>query len=171
VIITGTVFKLGDHINTDVILPGRYLSIREPAELGRHCLEGLDPTFAGRVRPNDIIAAGRNFGSGSSREQAPIALKAAGISCVVAVSFARIFYRNAINIGLSVIVCSAFSTAARDATVARLDLDTGNIDYEGHRYSAEPLPENVRAIVAAGGLTVFVQRRLRRFQVERETKR
>ena len=160
-IVTGTVHKLGDHINTDVILPGRYLALRDPTELGKHCLEGLDPTFAGRVRRNDIIVAGRNFGSGSSREQAPIALKAAGIGCVVAASFARIFYRNAINIGLTVLVCPGFAAAARDGAAATVDLDTGLIDYDGQRFSAEPQSENVRAIVAAGGLTKYVQHRLK----------
>lgn len=158
--ISGTIHKFGDHIDTDVILPGRYLSVRDPSELARHCLEGLDPTFASRVGSGDLIVAGRNFGAGSSREHAPIALKAAGVACVVAASFARIFYRNAVNIGLPVVVCPAFSAVARSGATATIDLETGRVVYEGTTYEGDALPESVRAIVAAGGLAPYVRRRL-----------
>lgn len=158
--ITGTVHAFGDHVDTDVILPGRYLAIRDPQELGTHCLEGLDPSFAARVRPGDLVAAGRNFGCGSSREQAPVALKAAGVGCVVAVSFARIFYRNAINIGLPILVCPGFAAAARPATTATVDFARGRIEYEGRSYTGEAVSDSVRAIVEAGGLVPHVRRRL-----------
>ena len=158
--IEGVIHKLGDQVDTDVILPGRYLAIRDPAELGRHCLEGLDPGFATRVRPGDILVAGRNFGSGSSREHAAIAIQAVGIGCVVAASFARIFYRNAINIGLPAVLCPDFASAARDLEKVRIDLDTGEIVLGHQTFQAEPVPECVQQIVRCGGLVSYVRRRL-----------
>jgi len=158
--ITGIIHKFGDHVDTDVILPGRYLAIRDSKELGRHCLKGLDPCFAQRVRTNDLVVAGRNFGSGSSREQAPMALKGAGVGCVVAVSFARIFYRNAINIGLPILICPEFVIAAQAGLRATIDLDTGQVDYEGRIFRGTPMPDSVRSIVEAGGLVPYVRRQL-----------
>lgn len=158
--IEGVIHKFGDHVDTDVILPGRYLTVREPSELARHCLEGLDPTFAGRVAPGDLVVAGRNFGSGSSREHAPIALKAVGVGCVIAASFARIFYRNAINIGLPILVCPAFSAAAESGRRAAVNPGTGRVEYDGEIYQGEALPPTVQAIVAAGGLIPYARTRL-----------
>lgn len=154
------IHKLGDHIDTDVILPGRYLSITDPAELGPHCLEGIDPAFAGRIRAGDLIVAGRNFGCGSSREHAPIALKACGIHAVIAESFARIFYRNAINIGLPVLVCPAFAAVAQDGATAAVDLGAGTVTSGGQVFRGESLPPTVMAIVAAGGLVPYARGRL-----------
>lgn len=158
--VEGRIHKFGDHVDTDVILPGRYLALNDPQALAGHCLEGLDPDFAARVSPGDIILAGRNFGSGSSREHAPIAIKAVGVGCVVAASFARIFYRNAINIGLPIITCPAFAAAGRNGGRARIDLAAGTITSEGETFSGEPLPEIIREIVAAGGLVEHVRQRL-----------
>ena len=158
--IEGQIHKFGDHIDTDVILPGRYLALNDPRALAEHCMEGLDPNFAAQMNPGDIILAGRNFGSGSSREHAPIAIKAAGVGCVVAASFARIFYRNAINIGLPIITCPSFAAAGRDGGRARIDLAAGTITSDGSTFSGEPLPEIIRDIVAAGGLVKHVQKQL-----------
>jgi 3-isopropylmalate dehydratase small subunit len=158
--LSGTIHKYGDHVDTDVILPGRYLTLRRPEDLARHCLEGLDPTFVDRVRPGDILVAGRNFGSGSSREHAPIAIKAVGIACVVAESFARIFFRNAINIGLPVLVSPQFAAAVRTGDVAEIDLAAGSLLAAGQRFTAQPLPAAVSGIIHAGGLVPFVRRRL-----------
>ena len=152
--------RFGDHVDTDVILPGRYLSLTEPADLAPHCFEGLDPGFAGRVRPGHVIVAGRNFGAGSSREHAAIAIKACGIHSVVAASFARIFYRNAVNIGLPVLICPDIAAEVEDGETATVDLESGRIGHEGKTYLADPLPETIRAIVAAGGLVPFVKMRL-----------
>ncbi len=158
--IGGVIHKFGDHVDTDVILPGRYLVLREPQELAKHCLEGLDPTFTARVKPGDFVVAGRNFGSGSSREHAPVALKAVGVGCIVAASFARIFYRNAINIGLPVITCPDFARDAKNGASAQIDMASGRIEYQGHVYHGEGLPSAIRAIVDAGGLVPYVQQRL-----------
>lgn len=158
--IEGVIHKLGDQINTDVILPGRYLAIRDPAELGKHCLEGLDPEFAARVQPGDILVAGRNFGCGSSREHAAIAIQAVGIGCIVAASFARIFYRNAINIGLPVVTCEGFALAARDLGKARIDLDKGEIIVGDQTFRAERVPDSVQQIIRCGGLVSYVRQRL-----------
>ena len=158
--ITGTIHKLGDHIDTDVILPGRHLSIRDPAKLAEHCLEGLDPDFAKRANKGDLIVAGRNFGAGSSREHAPMALKAVGLGGIVAASFARIFYRNAVNIGLPVLVCPEFTMIAENGKVATVDFVSGNIDYEGVNYKGKGFPEIVQAIVSAGGLASYVRQKL-----------
>ena len=156
----GQVHRFGDEVNTDVILPGRYLALRKPEELGRHCLEGLDPTFVQRVRPGDILAVGRNFGCGSSREHAVIALKAAGVSAIVAVSAARIFFRNAINLGLPVLICPPAAAALREGELARITLDDMEISQGGATWHAGPLGTEVRAILAAGGLVPRVRQAL-----------
>ncbi len=160
--IQGTVWKYGDHVDTDAIIPARYLSLTAPEELARHCLEGLDPAFAGAVRPGDILVAGDNFGCGSSREHAPLAIQAAGISCVVARSFARIFYRNAINIGLPILECPAAVDGAENGHEWAIDLATGRIHNRttGHRYQAEPYPPFMLAIIRAGGLVAYTRQRI-----------
>ena len=126
----GPVFKYGDNIDTDVIIPARYLNTQSPAELAAHCMEDIDKTFVTRVKAGDIMVGGENFGCGSSREHAPVAIKAAGIDCVIAKSFARIFYRNAINIGLPILECPAASEAINEGDVVAINFDTGVITDE-----------------------------------------
>ncbi|MBE6754219.1 MAG: 3-isopropylmalate dehydratase small subunit [Ruminococcaceae bacterium] len=150
----GNVHRFGDNIDTDVIIPARYLNTSDPAELAVHCMEDADPTFAGRVQAGDIIAAGSNFGCGSSREHAPIAIKAAGVSCVIAESFARIFYRNAINIGLPIVECPAAAQAMTQGDRVEVDFDTGRVTNltTGAEYTAEPFPPFIQKIIEDGGL-------------------
>lgn len=150
----GTVFRYGRDIDTDVIIPARYLNTSDPAELARHCLEDLDPTFVSRVRPGDIVVADENFGCGSSREHAPVAIKASGISCVIAANFARIFYRNAINIGLAILECPAASAEIENGDEVTVDFDTGVITdvTKGTTYQAEPFPPFIKDMIARGGL-------------------
>ena len=150
----GTVFRYGDNIDTDVIIPARYLNTQSPKELAAHCMEDIDKTFVTRVQDGDIMVGGKNFGCGSSREHAPVAIKAAGISCVIAKDFARIFYRNAINIGLPILECPAASDAIRDGDVVSVNFDTGVITDEttGQTFEAEPFPPFIQKIIAAGGL-------------------
>jgi 3-isopropylmalate/(R)-2-methylmalate dehydratase small subunit len=155
-----TVHLFGDHIDTDVILPGKYLSVRDPVELGKHCLEGIDPEFATRVKPGDVVVGGRNFGCGSSREHAVIALKASGVSCIIASSFARIFYRNAVNTGLSVIVCPSYSADAKNGSQIEVDIRSQRIIDDDRIYDGEAPSEVVLSILDAGGLIPFVQRKL-----------
>ncbi|WBV45298.1 3-isopropylmalate dehydratase small subunit [Pseudoroseomonas cervicalis] len=158
--VTGRIHRLGDEVNTDVILPGRYLALRRPEELGRHCLEGLDPGFAARIRPGDILAVGRNFGCGSSREHAVIALKAAGVGAIVAVSAARIFFRNAVNLGLPVLLCAEAAVSLREGEAASIDLDALSVTQGAQSWQAAPLGAEVRAILAAGGLVPRVRQAL-----------
>ena len=155
----GTVFKYGDNIDTDVIIPARYLNTQSSAELASHCMEDIDKTFITKVKDGDIMAAGANFGCGSSREHAPIAIKASGISCVIAASFARIFYRNAINIGLPILECPAASEAINEGDVVAINFDTGVITDEttGQTFQAAPLPPFIQKIITAGGLTKRLQ--------------
>ncbi|MBC9175775.1 LeuD/DmdB family oxidoreductase small subunit [Pseudoroseomonas ludipueritiae] len=153
----GRVHRFGDEVNTDVILPGRYLALRKPEELGRHCMEGLDPDFIKRVQPGDILAVGRNFGCGSSREHAVIALKAAGVAAIVAQSAARIFFRNAVNLGLPVILCPEAAAALREGEEARIDLGTMAVTQGGESWQAAPLGDEVNAILAVGGLVQRVR--------------
>lgn len=153
----GRVHRFGDEVNTDVILPGRYLALRKPEELGRHCLEGLDPDFINRVKPGDILAVGRNFGCGSSREHAVIALKAAGVAAIVAQSAARIFFRNAVNLGLPVILCPEAAAALREGEEARIDLGAMAVTQGGESWQGAPLGDEVNAILAAGGLVQRVR--------------
>ncbi len=140
-----------DHVDTDVIIPARYLNTADHSELARHCMEDIDPAFVATVKPGDIIAAGVNFGCGSSREHAPIAIKASGVSCVVAKSFARIFYRNAINTGLPIVISDIVIQAGDEVSV---DLDNGFIDNltRGLRADIAPFPPFLQKVIASGGL-------------------
>lgn len=150
----GTVFKYGDNIDTDVIIPARYLNTQDAKELASHCMEDIDKSFVTRVHPGDIMVGGENFGCGSSREHAPLAIKTAGIDCVIAKSFARIFHRNAINIGLPILECPAASEAIAQGDTVAIDFDTGVITDEttGQTFQAEPFPPFIQKIIAAGGL-------------------
>lgn len=150
----------GDDINTDLIIPGRYLDNYDPAHLAAHAMEGVSADFSSSVRKGDIIVAGRNFGCGSSREQAVIALKHAGIGAVVASSFARIFYRNAVNLGLPVLVCKDAHRKLRDGTSVRVDPVSGSITGDSVRIDAERIPEHVARILEQGGLVPYVRSRL-----------
>ncbi|MCR4640326.1 3-isopropylmalate dehydratase small subunit [Ruminococcus sp.] len=151
---TGNVIKYGDNIDTDVIIPARYLNTSDHAELASHCMEDLDKTFVSRVKQGDIIVAGENFGCGSSREHAPIAIKASGISVVIAKSFARIFYRNAINIGLAIVECPEAAESISEGDNVEADLDNGIIRdlTTGKEYKTAPFPEFVQKIIENGGL-------------------
>ena len=150
----GKVIKYGDNVDTDVIIPARYLNTIDKKELAAHCMEDLDATFINRVEEGDIMVAGFNFGCGSSREHAPIAIKASGISLVIAKSFARIFYRNSINIGLPIIECPEAVDAISEGDQLKADMDAGVI-YNlttGDEYKAEPFPAFIQEIIATGGL-------------------
>ncbi len=151
---TGSVIKYGDNVDTDVIIPARYLNTSVPSELAAHCMEDLDRTFVSRVKQGDIITAGLNFGCGSSREHAPIAIKASGVSLVIAKSFARIFYRNAINIGLAIVECPEAAEEIREGDEVEADLDSGIIRdlTTGREYKTTPFPEFVQKIIENGGL-------------------
>ena len=150
----GIAFKYGNNVDTDVIIPARYLNTSDPAELAAHCMEDIDETFVTRVQPGDVMIAGANFGCGSSREHAPLAIKAAGISCVIAESFARIFYRNAINIGLPILECPQAARAIIAGDSVRVDFSSGWImDLSlGKSWQTEALPAFIQEIAAAGGL-------------------
>ena len=158
----GTVFRYGRDIDTDVIIPARYLNTSDPAELARHCLEDLDTTFVERVRPGDIIVADENFGCGSSREHAPVCIKAAGVSCVIAKSFARIFYRNSINVGLPILKCPEAADAIRDGDVVSVDADRGVIvdETSGKTFEAQPFPPFIQEIINEGGLVARTKKML-----------
>ena len=158
----GPVFKYGDNIDTDVIIPARYLNTSDPAELARHCLEDLDTTFLERVRPGDIIVADENFGCGSIREHAPVCIKAAGVSCVIAKSFARIFYRNSINVGLPILECPEAADAIRDGDVVSVDADRGVIvdETSGKTFEAQPFPPFIQEIINEGGLVARTKKML-----------
>ena len=151
---TGTAIKYGDNIDTDVIIPARYLTTANAAELASHCMEDIDKTFVQRVKSGDIMVGGKNFGCGSSREHAPIAIKACGISCVIASTFARIFYRNAINIGLPIIECPEASEQIQEGDEVSVDFDTGVVTNltRNETYLGEPFPPFIQGIIASGGL-------------------
>ena len=151
---TGTVLKYGDNVDTDVIIPARYLNTIDKKELASHCMEDLDKTFTSRVKQGDIMVAGNNFGCGSSREHAPIAIKASGVSCVIASTFARIFYRNAINIGLPILECDAAAEDIAEGDEVCVDFDTGVIRNltNGNTYQAQPFPPFIQNIIQKGGL-------------------
>ncbi len=151
---TGNVIKYGDNVDTDVIIPARYLNTSDHRELASHCMEDLDKTFVSRVQQGDIITAGQNFGCGSSREHAPIAIKASGVSLVIAKSFARIFYRNSINIGLAIVECPEAVDGISEGDKVEADLDSGIIRNltTGKEYRTEPFPEFVQKIIENGGL-------------------
>ncbi len=150
----GTVFRYGRDVDTDVIIPARYLNTSNPDELAAHAMEDIDPSFASTVEPGDIIVADENFGCGSSREHAPVAIKAAGVSCVIAKSFARIFYRNAINVGLAILECPEAVDAISQGDRVAVDTDTGTITNitTGQSFTAEPFPPFIAEIIQAGGL-------------------
>lgn len=150
----GRVFKYGDNVDTDVIIPARYLNSSDPKELATHCMEDIDKDFVNNVKAGDIMVANKNFGCGSSREHAPIAIKASGIACVIAATFARIFYRNAINIGLPIMECREASEHIQDGDEVEIDFDSGIIYNltRGEQYQAEPFPAFIKEIIEKNGL-------------------
>ena len=154
----GHVLKYGDNVDTDVIIPARYLNSSDPAELAQHCMEDIDKDFSKRMKKGDIIVASKNFGCGSSREHAPISIKASGISCVIAETFARIFYRNAINIGLPIIECPEASKGIDDGDEVEIDFNTGIITdiTKGTTYQGQAFPEFMQKLIAAGGLVNYI---------------
>ena len=158
----GKVHRLGANVDTDVIIPARYLNTTDPAELAKHCLEDLDPTFPLRVQQGDIIVADENFGSGSSREHAPVAIRACGVACVVAATFARIFFRNSINVGLPIVECRAIVEITEEGDVVEVDLASGivrNVTRDVTA-SAVPFPDFMRHIIEAGGLVPYLHEKL-----------
>ena len=154
----GRVFKYGDNVDTDVIIPARYLNSSDPAELATHCMEDIDKDFVKKVEKGDIIVADKNFGCGSSREHAPLAIKAAGVSCVIAETFARIFYRKAINIGLPIIECPEASRGIEDGDEVEVDFDTGVITNKtkGTSFQGQAFPEFMQKIIKAEGLVNYI---------------
>lgn len=152
--IQGTVHKYGDNVDTDVIIPARYLNTADPDELKKHCMEDIDTQFAARVKPGDVMVGEKNFGCGSSREHAPLAIKASGISVVIAKSFARIFYRNAINIGLPIVECSDAVDKIEAGDQVSVDLENGRLTIEnkGLEFSIAPFPKEIQEIMKKGGL-------------------
>lgn len=150
----GFVHKYGDNVDTDVIIPARYLNSSDPKELASHCMEDIDTEFVNKVKDGDIMVANNNFGCGSSREHAPIAIKASGVSCVIAATFARIFYRNAINIGLPIMECREAAEKIESGDEVEIDFDSGVITNvtKGESYSAEPFPEFIKEIISKNGL-------------------
>lgn len=150
----GIVHKFGDNVDTDVIIPARYLNSADPKELAAHCMEDIDKEFVNKVKEGDIIVAKANFGCGSSREHAPIAIKASGVSCVIASTFARIFYRNAINIGLSILECDEAANEIQEGDEVSVDFDSGVITdvTSGKTYNAQPFPPFIQNIIKNGGL-------------------
>ena len=157
----GHVFKYPDNVDTDVIIPARYLNTQDPKELASHCMEDIDKSFVARVQPGDVMVGGWNFGCGSSREHAPLCIKTSGISVVIAKSFARIFYRNSINIGLPILECPAAADAIAAGDLVSVDFDTGVITDEttGRTFQAEPFPPFIQEIIAAGGLMNSIRAR------------
>lgn len=154
----GKVYKYGDNVDTDVIIPARYLNVPDPMELAKHCMEDIDIDFAKKVNKGDIIVANKNFGCGSSREHAPIAIKASGVSCVIAETFARIFYRNAINIGLPIIECPEAAKAIEAGDEVEIDFDSGMIydKTKGTEYQGQAFPEFMQKIIEAEGLINYI---------------
>ncbi len=160
----GKVHKYGANVDTDAIIPASYLNISDPAELARHCMEGIDSEFTQRVKKGDIIVATTNFGCGSSREHAPIAIKASGIGCVIARSFARIFYRNAINIGLPILECDEAAEESQSGDILEVELSTGEIRNitRGKAFKAKPYPDFMLELISSGGLIEYTRQRIRR---------
>jgi 3-isopropylmalate/(R)-2-methylmalate dehydratase small subunit len=158
----GRVWKYGDHVDTDAIIPARYLNVSTAEALAPHCMEDIDPGFATQVRAGDVIVAGENFGCGSSREHAPLAIKGSGVSSVVARSFARIFYRNAINVGLPILESPGAADAAETGHELEIDLESGTIRNltTGQEYQAEPYPPFMMGIIGAGGLVPYTRQQL-----------
>jgi|SRR5665648_1013399 len=161
-IIKGKAFKYGNNIDTDVIIPARYLNVSDPAELAKHCMEDIDSNFIKEVETGDIIVGMKNFGCGSSREHAPIAIKEAGISCVIAESFARIFYRNAFNIGLPILECNEAAKGIDSKDIIEVDFETGEIYNitKDEKYKAQPFPNFIQKIINSGGLVEYVKNEL-----------
>ena len=155
----GKVFKFGDNVDTDVIIPARYLSSSKPAELAKHCMEDIDKGFAEAVRPGDIIVAGKNFGCGSSREHAPLAIKGAGVACVIASTFARIFYRNSFNTGMPILESAEATVKIQDGDEVEVDFATGTIRNltRGESYQAEHFPPLIVKLIESGGLAEYVK--------------
>lgn len=160
----GRAWKFGDDVDTDAIIPARYLNTSDPEELALHCMEDADPSFPSKVERGDIIVAGKNFGCGSSREHAPIAIKAAGVSCVIARSFARIFYRNSFNIGLPIFESPEAAAGISQGDKVAVDLDTGKITNlsKGKSFQSNPVPPFMQQIIAAGGLVNYVAERMKK---------
>ena len=154
----GRVFKFGSNVDTDVIIPARYLNVPDPAELAKHCMEDIDKEFVNKVSEGDIIVADKNFGCGSSREHAPIAIKAAGVSCAIAETFARIFYRNAINIGLPIIECPEAAKNIEEGNEIEVDFDSGKIynKTKDEEYQGQAFPEFMQKIISNGGLINYI---------------
>jgi 3-isopropylmalate/(R)-2-methylmalate dehydratase small subunit len=161
-VLKGQVHKYGANVDTDVIIPARYLNVSDPMELARHCMEDIDPQFVKKMKKGDIIVADTNFGCGSSREHAPLSIKSAGVSCVIAKSFARIFFRNAINIGLPLLECNECVDQTKDGDTLEVDLSTGkrvNLS-SGRIFTAKPYPEFMSELINAGGLLEYTRKRL-----------
>lgn len=154
----GTAYKYGDNVDTDVIIPARYLAIQDKNELAEHCMEDIDKDFVKKIKKGDIVVAGKNFGCGSSREHAPLVIKVSGVSCVIAETFARIFYRNAINIGLPIIECKAASEGIDDGDEVEIDFDSGKIynKTKNEAYKGQPFPEFMQRIIKAEGLVNYI---------------
>lgn len=159
--INGTAFKYGDNVDTDVIIPARYLNSPSPDELAKHCMEDIDTDFVNKVSQGDIMVGGKNFGCGSSREHAPIAIRASGISCVIAESFARIFYRNAINIGFPILECPAAASSIKSGDSIEVDFSTGVIFNKttGEHFEATAFPSFINGIIENGGLLEYVKQK------------
>ena len=157
--VTGKAFKYGDNVDTDVIIPARYLNSSDPEHLRQHCMEDIDPEFAGKVSQGDIMVAGKNFGCGSSREHAPVAIKASGISLVIAESFARIFFRNCINVGLAILECPEAAQAIEQGDTVSADFDTGIIENvtKNEKYQSKPFPDFINGIIKSGGLVEYTK--------------
>lgn len=162
--IRGRVHKVGHNVDTDAIIAVKWAGLTDPRELGKHCMETVDPGFAERVRPGDILVAGKNFGCGSSREIAPWSIKGAGIACVIAESFARIFFRNGINISLPLIQCVEAARCAQDGDILEVDPGSGKVrnETQGTSFQASPYPEFIQELIRAGGLVDFVREKLAR---------
>ncbi|MCD6571286.1 MAG: 3-isopropylmalate dehydratase small subunit [Deltaproteobacteria bacterium] len=160
-ILKGRVFKFGDDIDTDAIIPARYLSTSDPFVLKKHCMEDIDSTFSSKVAPGDIIVAGKNFGCGSSREHAPIAIKAAGVSCVIASSFARIFFRNSFNMGLAIFESDELASQVREGDILEVEVATGVIKdlVTGKAFKARGIPQFMQELIADGGLIEHIKKR------------
>ena len=159
--VTGKAFKYGDNVDTDVIIPARYLNAPSPEELAKHCMEDIDPDFTAKVQPGDIVVGGANFGCGSSREHAPIAIRACGVRCVIAASFARIFYRNSINIGFPILECPEAAAAIRNGDTVSVDFDSGKIHDEttGQDFQAVAFPAFINRIIEHDGLLPYLKAR------------
>ena len=165
--VTGKVFKYGDNVDTDVIIPARYLNAPAPEELAKHCMEDIDASFATTVKPGDIMVGGANFGCGSSREHAPISIRACGVRCVIAASFARIFYRNSINIGFPILECPEAAAAIQNGDTVSVDFATGKIVDEttGETFQAVALPPFIEKIVEHNGLLPYLKARMEKGEV------